>query len=595
MKVLVIGSGGREHALVWKLAQSPLVEELYAAPGNPGMAGEAVCVDIDPTDTRTLLDLALDKGIGLAVVGPELPLTLGLADLFEQKGILVAGPSQYAAQLEGSKAFAKRLMAKYGVPTAAYREFDDAGQAKEYVRQAGRRLVVKADGLCGGKGVLLCQDPQEAEAACVQIMEALEFGQAGCKVVVEEWLEGEEASFLVFTDGVTVIPMPTSQDHKAVGEGDTGPNTGGMGAYSPAPVVTPEMAERVMKQVIHPMIDGMRADGTPYKGILYAGLMIDAHGDFKVLEFNARFGDPECQPLLMRLESDLAEILYLLALGKLHEARVEWSDKPTVCVVLASGGYPGHYSKGKEIKGLESAALCSGVVVFHAGTALKDGKLVTNGGRVLGVTAMGDTVRDAIEKAYEACDCISWEGMYLRRDIGHRALARLAGGDTRPKVGVVMGSASDWEVMKGAVDILKALGVACEARVLSAHRTPEQAGEYARSARERGLKVIIAGAGWAAHLAGAMAAGTTLPVLGVPIASSPLAGQDALLATVQMPPGIPVGTLAIGGGGAKNAGLLAAQILALSDSPLAARLIAQRRQMAAQVLAADQALAAKLG
>ncbi|MBI5523076.1 MAG: phosphoribosylamine--glycine ligase [Desulfarculus sp.] len=584
MKVLVIGSGGREHALVWKLAQSPLVEELYAAPGNPGMAGEAVCVAIDPTDTQALLALALEKGIDLAIVGPELPLTLGLADVFEQKGILVAGPSQYAAQLEGSKAFAKKLMAKYGVPTAAYREFDDPAAAKEYVRSAGRRLVVKADGLCGGKGVLLCKDPAEAEAACVQVMEALEFGQAGCKVVVEEWLEGEEASFLVFTDGHTIVPMPTSQDHKAIGEGDTGPNTGGMGAYSPAPVVTPEMAERVMKQVIHPMIDGMRLDGTPYKGILYAGLMIDAHGDFKVLEFNARFGDPECQPLLMRLESDLADILHKLAQGKLHEAQVEWSPKPTVCVVLASGGYPGHYDKGKEIKGLESAATCSGVVVFHAGTALKEGRLVTNGGRVLGVTAIGDTIKDAIEKAYEACDQISWQGMYYRRDIGHRALARLKA-DPRPRVGVVMGSASDWEVMKGAVEALKALGIPCEARVLSAHRTPEQAGEYARTAKERGLKVIIAGAGWAAHLAGAMAAHTTLPILGVPIASSPLNGMDALLATVQMPPGIPVGTLAIGAGGAKNAGLLAAQILALGDTALAARLVEQRQKMAQQVLA----------
>ncbi|CAO0820517.1 phosphoribosylamine---glycine ligase [Desulfarculales bacterium] len=480
------------------------------------MAGEAVCVNIDPTDTQALLDLALAKGIDLAVVGPELPLTLGLADVFERQGILVAGPNQYAAQLEGSKTFAKRLMQKYGVPTAAYREFEDPGAAKEYVRQAGRRLVVKADGLCGGKGVLLCKAPQEAEQACVQMMEALEFGQAGCKVVVEEWLDGEEASFLVFTDGDTIIPMPTSQDHKTIGEGDVGANTGGMGAYSPAPVVTPELTELVMKQVIRPMIDGMRADGTPYKGILYAGLMIDPYGNFKVLEFNARFGDPECQPLLMRLESDLAEVLYLLAQGKLHEARVEWSDKPTVCVVLSSGGYPGHYVKGKEIKGLESAALCSGVMVFHAGTAIKDGKLVTNGGRVLSVTAVGDTVKDAIEKAYEACDYISWEGMYLRRDIGYRALARLKSGDTRPKVGMVMGSASDWEVMKGAVDMLKSLGIPCEARVLSAHRTPGQAGEYARTAKERGLKVIIAGAGWAAHLAGAMAAGTTLPVLGSP-------------------------------------------------------------------------------
>ena len=594
MKVLVIGSGGREHALVWKLAQSPLVEEIYAAPGNPGMAGEAVCVDISPDDIPGLLAFARAKGVDLTVVGPESPLTLGLADAFEAEGLLVAGPSRHAAQLEGSKAFAKEMMRRYGVPTADYQVFDDPAQAREYARQAGRPLVVKADGLCGGKGVLMCRETEEAEDACVYVMEKQAFGQAGCRVVVEEWLEGEEASFLVFTDGETIVPMPTSQDHKAIGEGDTGLNTGGMGAYSPAPVVTPELAERVMEQVIHPMIDGMRKDGTPYKGILYAGLMIDQNGNIKVLEFNARFGDPECQPLLMRLESDLAQILYLLAQGKLHQAEVKWSEKPAVCVVLASGGYPGSFEKGREINGLDVAATCQGVMVFHAGTALRDGRLVTNAGRVLGVTALGQDIKDAIEKAYEACDTISWEGMYLRRDIGHRALARLAAARPAPQVGVVMGSASDWEVMKGTVKALEDLGVPVEARVLSAHRTPDQALAYAREAEARGLKAIIAGAGWAAHLAGAMAANTTLPVIGVPIASSPLNGMDALLATVQMPPGIPVATVAIGPGGASNAGLLAAQIIALGDPALAGRLKSLRAKQSAKVLEADQALAGRL-
>jgi len=590
MKVLVIGSGGREHALVWKLAQSPLVEEIYCAPGNPGMTGEALCADIDPTDVKALLAFAQEKGVDLAVVGPELPLTLGLADAFEAAGILVAGPSQYAAQLEGSKAFAKDLMKRYGVPTADYRVFDDAAAAKEYVRRAGRPLVVKADGLCGGKGVLLCADARQAENACVSIMEKMEFGQAGCRVVVEEWLVGEEASFMVFTDGVTIVPMPSSQDHKAVGEGDTGPNTGGMGAYSPAPVVTPAVAERVMDQVIRPVIDGLRAEGHPYKGVLYAGLMIDAQGNPKVLEFNARFGDPECQPLMLRLESDLAEILYKLAQGRLGEATVKWSERPAVCVVLASAGYPGQFAKGKEIKGLDQACLCRGVVIFHAGTRLDGGRLVTNAGRVLGVTAIGDDVKDALDRAYEAVEFVNYEGKYFRRDIGHRALARLHEEGRRPLVGVVMGSASDWDAMKEAVETLRVLGVRAEARVLSAHRTPREALEYAQGAQARGLKVIIAGAGWAAHLAGVMAANTTLPVIGVPMPSSPLNGMDALLSTVQMPAGIPVATVALGAGGAKNAGYLAAQMLAIADPALASRLKAERIRLTRKVLEADATL-----
>ncbi|MCF8034946.1 MAG: phosphoribosylamine--glycine ligase [Desulfarculaceae bacterium] len=583
MKVLVIGSGGREHALVWKLAQSPTVEELYCAPGNPGMAGEAVCVDIASNDIAGLKQFALDKGIGLTVVGPEAPLVDGLADEFEAAGLTVAGPSAYAAQLEGSKSFAKDAMTRFGVPTAGYKVFTDPAEAKAYVLGADRPLVVKADGLAAGKGVLLCKNAAEAEVAVESVMVAKDFGDAGDKCVVEEFLVGEEASFLVFSDGKSIVAMPSSQDHKAVGEGDTGPNTGGMGAYSPAPVVTPSIAAKAMDQVIKPMIQGMAAEGHPFKGILYAGLMIDGQGEMGVLEFNVRFGDPEAQPLLVRLESDLADILLKLAQGKLDQAEVVWSDKPSVCVVLASGGYPGKYPTGKPISGLENASLCGGVTVFHAGTKLDGGTLVTSGGRVLGVTALGASVAEAIERAYEAADLISWEDMYMRRDIGHRALARNGGGG--PLVGVVMGSPNDQQVMAAAGEALSSLSVPHEMRVLSAHRTPAEAAAWAKGAAARGIKVLIAGAGWAAHLAGALAAQSDLPVIAVPIDSSPLNGMDALLASVQMPPGVPVATVAIGKGGAFNAGILAAQILALSDRDLAARL-------AAKVLAADQELSA---
>lgn len=586
MKVLVIGSGGREHALVWKLSQSPKVDGLYCAPGNPGMAGQAECVDISSDDIKGLLAFAKEKKIDLTVVGPEAPLVEGIADVFFKAGLLVAGPDAYTAQLEGSKSFAKDMMKKFGVPTAGYRVFTSADEAKEYVRKANRPLVVKADGLAAGKGVLLCKDAAEAEAAVDLVMTQRAFGAAGDKCVVEEMLIGEEASFLVFTDGKTIAPMPSSQDHKAVGEGDTGPNTGGMGAYSPAPVVTDAVQKKAMDQVIRPMIEGLAKEGKPFKGILYAGLMIDENGDPGVLEFNVRFGDPECQPLVVRLKSDLAEIFHLLAQGRLDEANIVWSDEPSVCVVMASGGYPGKYETGRKIAGLEAAAKVPEVVVFHAGTKLKDGEIVTGGGRVLGVTALGADIKQAIDRAYEACDEITWQDAYLRRDIGHRALARMGEG---PKVAVLMGSASDWEAMQGAVKTLKQLGIPAEAKVLSAHRTPEEAAAYAKGAAGRGIKVIIAGAGWAAHLAGALAGHTILPIIGVPLASSPLNGMDSLLATVQMPPGIPVATVAIGPGGAINAAVLAAQMLAISDPELAARLKDRRRDMAAKILATDLA------
>ena len=587
MKVLVVGSGGREHALVWKLAQSPKVTELFCAPGNPGMVGEAELVDIAAGDIPALAEFAEKNNIDLTVVGPEVPLANGIVDIFAGKGLTVAGPDSYAAQLEASKSFAKDFMLKYDVPTAGYRVFTDPDAAKRYVDHAGRKLVVKADGLCGGKGVLLCKTPEEAKEAIDQLMVKKRHGDAGIKVVIEEWLEGEEASFLVFSDGETVVPMPTSQDHKAVGEGDTGLNTGGMGAYSPAPVVTQEVANKVMERIITPVIEGMKSENHPFKGILYAGLMIDESGDPTVLEFNVRFGDPECQPLLMRLRSDLAEIFEAIVEGNLANIEVAWRNSPTVCVVLAAGGYPEKYNKGDKISGIEDTARLRDVVVFHAGTGLDQGELVTAGGRVLGVTALGDNVKDAIDRAYEAVELISWDGMYYRKDIGHRALSR----EKAPQVGVVMGSASDWEIMKNAVDALRVMGVQCEVRVLSAHRTPEEATQYAQHAAARGIKVIIAGAGWAAHLAGAMAANSILPVIGVPVGSSPLNGMDALLSTVQMPAGIPVATVAIGGVGAKNAGLMAAQILALGDPELSTALKIERKRLANKVLQADQNLA----
>jgi phosphoribosylamine--glycine ligase len=587
MKVLVIGGGGREHALVWELAKSPEVDKVFCAPGNPGMAGDAELVDISADDLEGLLKFAQKNSIDLTVVGPEAPLVAGISDMFEAKGLLVAGPSKYAAQLEGSKSFAKDLMSKYNVPTAACRVFVDPEEALAYVARAGRPLVVKADGLCAGKGVILCKDAKEAEAAVQQIMVDQAFGEAGAKLVIEEWLRGEEATFMVFTDGETIKTMPTSQDHKAVGEGDTGPNTGGMGAYSPAPVVTPEVAQRIMEQVIEPVINGLREEGHPYKGVLYAGLMIDGQGNPQVLEFNVRFGDPECQPLMMRHKSDLALVLKAVAEGRLHEVEVKWRARPAVCVVMASEGYPGSYDTGKKITGLDDAATIRGVTVFHAGTKMKGKDLVTAGGRVLGVSALGEDMKDALARAYDAVAKISWKGAYFRRDIGHRALDRE---EHQPQVAVIMGSASDWDGMRGAVETLRMLEIRNEVRVLSAHRTPGAAVEYASTAAARGIKVIIAGAGWAAHLAGAMAAHSILPVIGVPMGSSPLNGMDALLATVQMPAGIPVGTVAIGSTGAKNAAYLAAQILALSDEALAQRLVQERKKLANKVLTADQTI-----
>jgi len=423
MKILVIGSGGREHALVWKIAQSPLVSKVYCAPGNPGTALLAENVPLKVDDLDGLLTFAKTEKIDLTVVGPELPLSLGIVDRFEDAGLLIFGARQNAAIIEASKAFSKDLMKKYDVPTAFYEVFTEVEPALAFIAKHGAPIVVKADGLAAGKGVIVAGTIEEANAAVRDMLSGNAFGSAGSRVVIEEFLEGEEASFLAFTDGKTIIPLASAQDHKPVFDNDQGPNTGGMGAYSPAPVVTPAVHEQAMELVMRRTVDGMAAEGRPYRGVLYAGLMIK-NGQVKTLEFNARFGDPECQPLLMRLKSDLVPVLLACARGDLSGIELEWYDQAAVCVVMASGGYPGDFTKGLLISGLDVAAAIDDLVVFHAGTAEKDGHIVNVGGRVLGVTGRGPTVAAAIAKAYEGVSAITWERVHYRTDIGRKALGR---------------------------------------------------------------------------------------------------------------------------------------------------------------------------
>ncbi len=582
MKILVIGSGGREHALVWKIKQSRKVSKVYCAPGNAGISRIAECVDISATDVDGLLQFALQENIDLTVVGPESSLVEGVVDVFEKKKLKIFGPTRRAAILEGSKVFTKEFLERHHIPSASFKVFKDRKKAKKYIEGCGAPIVVKADGLAAGKGVIVAKTIKEAKKAVDLIMKEKAFGTAGERVVIETCLTGEEASFIAFTDGKTILPLPTSQDHKAIYENDEGPNTGGMGAYSPAPIVTPEIAEFVMNKVMLPTVKGLEAEGRPYKGMLYAGLMIDGD-EINVLEFNCRFGDPEAQPLLMRLKSDIIDIFEAAIEGKLHRIDMKIDPRPTVCVVMASGGYPGSYVNGKIIKGVTKAEAVNGVEVFHAGTTRKKGRTVTNGGRVLGITAVGNTLQVAIRKCYQAVDQIEWTNCYFRRDIGGKALRGSRKEEKIPVVGIVMGSDSDLEAMRAAADFLKLMDINFEMTVASAHRTPEKATEYAKTARERGLRIIIAGAGMAAHLAGVLASHTDLPVIGVPLDASPLGGMDALLATVQMPPGIPVATMGIGKSGAKNGAVLASRILALNDPALASKLVKFRQDMVTEV------------
>lgn len=423
MKVLIIGNGGREHALAWKAAQDDHVTQVFVAPGNAGTASEnkVANVDIDVLDIAGLVEFARTENIGLTIVGPEAPLVAGVVDRFEQAGLAIFGPSQAAAQLEGSKAFTKDFLARHNIPTAAYQNFTDIEPAKAYVKQQGAPIVVKADGLAAGKGVILAWTEQEAFDAIEDMLAGNAFGEAGHRVVIEEFLTGEEASFIVMVDGKNILPMATSQDHKARDNGDKGPNTGGMGAYSPAPVVTRAIHDRAMEEVIIPTVQGMASEGMPYKGFLYAGLMIDAKGTPRVLEYNCRFGDPETQPILMRLKSSLVELCLAGTRGQLDQADIEWDSRTALGVVMAAGGYPDAYRKGDEITGIDNV---SNAKVFLAGTRVEDGKTLTNGGRVLCVTALGNTAKEAQEQAYKAVKAIDWKDVYFRTDIGHRAIAR---------------------------------------------------------------------------------------------------------------------------------------------------------------------------
>ncbi|SFL83721.1 phosphoribosylamine--glycine ligase [Marinobacter zhejiangensis] len=425
MNILVIGSGGREHALAWKAAQSPDADKVFVAPGNAGTAREPNLenVDIDVMDLNALADFAEANNVGLTIVGPEAPLVAGVVDLFNSRGLRVFGPTEGAAQLEGSKAFTKDFLARQNIPTAGYGNFTDVNEALAYVREQGAPIVVKADGLAAGKGVIVAMTLEEAEEAIKDMLAGNAFGDAGSRVVIEEFLEGEEASFIVMVDGEHVLPMATSQDHKRVGDGDTGPNTGGMGAYSPAPVVTADVHQRIMDEVIYPTVRGMAAEGHPYTGFLYAGLMIDTNGAPKVIEFNCRFGDPETQPIMLRMKSDLVELCQAAIDGKLDQCDSEWDGRASVGIVLAAGGYPASYNKGDVISGLPTDET-EGEKVFHAGTQLNGDQVVTNGGRVLCATALGNTVTEAQQRAYALAGQISWDGAFYRKDIAYRAIAR---------------------------------------------------------------------------------------------------------------------------------------------------------------------------
>lgn len=424
MKVLVVGGGGREHALCWKISQSPLVTSVYCAPGNVGISKHANCVDIKVTDIESLIRFAKAEEIDLTIVGPEIPLALGIVDRFQEEDLKIFGPDQAASEIESSKAYSKNLMKKYDIPTAFFSTFVDYNEAVNWVKEVKPPLVIKADGLAAGKGVIICHTEEEAISTLNDIMNSKIFGDSGNCVVIEEFLKGEEVSFIAFTDGENIIPLASSQDHKALLDGDEGPNTGGMGAYSPAPILTPELHDKIMNEVMIPTVNALTEEGRTYKGILYAGLMID-NSDIKVLEFNCRFGDPEAQPLLMRMKSDIVPLINTISSGGVAKEEIQWYDESSVCVVMASKGYPGDYKKGFQIHRIDEVNSMDGVLVFHSGTSRDDGGIVASGGRVIGVTAVGDDVSDAINKVYKAVKHIDCESLYYRTDIGKKALKYL--------------------------------------------------------------------------------------------------------------------------------------------------------------------------
>lgn len=579
MNILIVGAGGREHALAWKCRQSPKTTTLHVTPGNGGIETLANCWYL--TDHKQIVQKAKECHIDLVLIGQEDYAVKGLTEKLLAEKIKVFGASKQAAQLEGSKEFAKRFMKRHNIPSAEFEVFSDLDSAREFLNGLKAPFVIKASGLAAGKGVLICPDLKSAEQGLREILVDRVFGDAGNKVVIEEFLEGEEASWFVFTDGKNFVSLPSLQDHKRQLELDQGLNTGGMGCYAPAPVVTPEVAKLVTDRIVKPTLEGMATEGNPYKGILYVGLMIQA-GQPRVVEYNIRFGDPECQPLMMMLDSDLVEIAEAVADEKLDQIRVEWKQKAAATVILASGGYPQSYRKGYTIQGLEEVQASDELMVFHAGTKKDGNRFLTAGGRVLGITGTGDSLQEALNRVYRTASVISWPEMQYRRDIGIKGLKRIR---TRPwgipLVGIILGSASDIKIAKKATAILDLFDLEYELIVSSAHRTPDRTRRFVKSAAEKGIELFIAIAGMAAHLPGVVAAETMLPVIGVPVNASSFQGQDALLSIAQMPPGIPVATVGIDRG--DNAALLAVQILSLKYPEFRAYQLEYRLQMELKV------------
>ena len=585
MRILIIGSGGREHALAWKLKQSPLVSHIFVAPGNGGTESLAVNIPVADNDIPGLVALARKEAVDLVVPGPELPLTLGITDAMNKAGIACFGPTAACARLEGSKAFAKSIMLATGVPTANSGVFSRREEALAFARKLGLPVVIKADGLAAGKGVVIARSDAETQAALEDMLERDRFGTAGHTVVVEQYLQGEEVSLMCFCDGEAALPLPSAQDHKAVFDGDAGPNTGGMGAYSPAPLLPAADLEKMTDLTIRPVLAEMVRRGSPYRGILYAGLLFTPNGPY-VLEYNVRFGDPECQPLLMRLENDIADLMLACCQSRLNGQRLRIREGAALCVVLTAAGYPGDYPKGMTVTGIEKATSLGDVQVFQAGTKLLNKVPVAAGGRILCVAAQKDDLASACRHAYLALEQIRMDHSHFRYDIGKKGLAKQK--DTLPKVAVFMGSKSDEAVVAPCVDLLKKWKIPCRVTVASAHRTPERVENLIKELDH--CLVFICAAGMAAHLAGAVAARTLKPVIGIPMSGAALGGLDALLSTVQMPPGFPVATVALDTAGARNAAWLAAQILALNDPKLAALLRDERNRFQTDVETAGREL-----
>lgn len=574
----VIGGGGREHALVWKLSQSPLVKKIYAFTQNPGIANLAEISSINPLDFKALAQFLKKNKVDYTIVGPEDPLANGIVDFLEKEGLKAFGPSKAAAQMEASKDFAKKIMLQGKVPTASYQSFSQIEPALNYLKTQNQfPIVIKADGLCAGKGVLIAQSFDEGADFIKSALEGESFGQSGAKIIIEEFLVGEEISVFALTDGKSIKYLSVAQDHKRVFEGDKGPNTGGMGAYASTSLASPRLMEHVHNTIIIPTLETLKSQGVVYKGVLYAGLILTSKGA-QVLEYNCRFGDPETQVLLPLLETDLALLVKAVVEEELEGLEISLSPKKAVCFVAASGGYPGDYTKNKVIHGLDKTSS----LVFHAGTKKEKDNILTNGGRVLNIVVLANTIKEARKKALLELEKISFEAMHYRKDIALKEL-------TRPLVSVIMGSESDLPILKETLKIFEELNIPFTVHTLSAHRTPHEVIELAKSWEEKGIKVAIAAAGMAAHLPGIISGCTDIPVIGVPLAAS-FNGLDALYSMVQMPGGVPVATVSVGKAGAKNAAILALRILALSNPEIAKKLKTYKEQQTMAVLQKNQLL-----